>query len=100
MYILSEEEELQLKKVAFKIRKNVVRMIRVGNAGHVGGALSIAEILAGLYFKIMRVDPKNPGWRERDRLVLSAGHKCLALYAPTCTNFQALKRIPVPSDTV
>jgi transketolase len=81
MDILSEEEELQLKKVAFKIRKNVVRMIRVGNAGHVGGALSIAEILAGLYFKIMRVDPKNPGWRERDRLVLSAGHKCLALYA-------------------
>ncbi len=81
MHKLSEEEELQLKKVAFKIRKNVVRMIRVGNAGHVGGALSIAEILAVLYFKIMRVDPKNPGWRERDRFVLSAGHKCLALYA-------------------
>jgi transketolase len=81
MYSLSEQEELELKRIAFKIRKNVVRMIRAGESGHVGGALSIAEILSALYFKIMRVDPKKPSWRERDRFVLSAGHKCLALYA-------------------
>jgi transketolase len=78
---LNDGEELELKKAALKIRKNVVRMIAAGGAGHVGGALSIAEILAALYFRVMRVDPDNPGWRERDRLVLSAGHKCLALYA-------------------
>jgi len=81
MHSLSEHEELELKRIAFKIRKNVVRMIRAGESGHVGGALSIAEILSALYFKIMRVDPRNPSWRERDRFVLSAGHKCLALYA-------------------
>lgn len=81
MESLTNMEEIELKKIAFKIRKNVVRMIKAGDAGHVGGALSIAEMLAALYFKIMKVDPNNPAWRERDRLVLSAGHKCLALYA-------------------
>ena len=55
-------------------------MIRAGRAGHVGGALSVADILTALYFKILRVDPQKPDWPERDRFVLSAGHKCLALY--------------------
>jgi transketolase len=75
------EDELFLKRMALRIRKGVIRQIKAGKAGHVGGALSIAEILSCLYFRIMRVEPKNPGWRERDRFVLSAGHKCLALYA-------------------
>lgn len=78
---LSEDEERELKRKALAVRKNVLRMIKAGKSGHVGGALSSADILTALYFKVMRVDPKNPGWRERDRLVLSAGHKCLALYA-------------------
>ena len=81
MYTLSIEEELFLKKISLQIRKDVVRMITAGKAGHVGGAMSIAEIITALYFKIMRIDPNNPGWSERDRFVLSAGHKCLALYA-------------------
>jgi transketolase len=75
------EDELTLKRMALQIRKGVIRQIKAGKAGHVGGALSIAEILSCLYFRIMRVDSSNPGWRERDRFVLSAGHKCLALYA-------------------
>jgi transketolase len=75
------EDELFLKRMALQIRKGVIRQIKAGKAGHVGGALSIAEILSCLYFRILRVDPKNPLWRERDRFVLSAGHKCLALYA-------------------
>jgi transketolase len=78
---LSFEEEKGLKKAAVQIRRNVLRMIKAGRSGHVGGALSCADIMAVLYFKIMRVDPRKPGWRERDRFVLSAGHKCLALYA-------------------
>jgi transketolase len=78
---LKTQDELLLKRTALQIRKGVIRQIKAGKAGHVGGALSIAEILSCLYFRIMRVDPKNPGWRERDRFVLSAGHKCLALYA-------------------
>jgi len=55
-------------------------MIKAGGAGHIGGALSCTDILTALYFKILRVDPQNPTWPERDRFVLSAGHKCLALY--------------------
>jgi len=78
---LDHEEEIRLKRIAVNIRRNVLRMIRAGRTGHVGGALSCADIMTALYFKIMRVDPKNPNWRERDRFVLSAGHKCLALYA-------------------
>ena len=55
--------------------------MKAGRAGHIGGALSAVDILTALYFKIMRVDPQNPHWPQRDRFVLSAGHKCLALYA-------------------
>lgn len=81
MDVLKETEENMLKKTALAVRRNVLRMIKAGQSGHVGGALSAADILTALYFKVMRVDPGNPGWPERDRLVLSAGHKCLALYA-------------------
>jgi transketolase len=78
---ITAEDERYLERMAVRIRKGVVRMIKAGKAGHLGGALSIADILACLYFKVLKVDPANPGWRERDRVVLSAGHKCLALYA-------------------
>jgi len=77
---LTSEEEIKLKKTAVQIRKHVLRMIKAGGAGHIGGALSCTDILTALYFKILRVDPQNPTWAERDRFVLSAGHKCLALY--------------------
>jgi transketolase len=77
---LTNEEEIKLKKTAVQIRKHVLRMIKAGGAGHIGGALSCTDILTALYFKILRLDPQNPAWSERDRFVLSAGHKCLALY--------------------
>jgi len=80
MYTLSKTEKETLEKQARNVRKNVLRMIKAGRSGHVGGALSSADILTALYFNIIRVDQKNPKWRERDRFVLSAGHKCLALY--------------------
>jgi transketolase len=78
---LNHDDEIRLEKTAIAIRKNVLRMIRAGRSGHIGGALSAADIMTVLYFHLMKVDPKNPGWAERDRFVLSAGHKCLALYA-------------------
>jgi len=81
MGTLSTQEELELKKKALTIRKHVLSMIKAGNAGHIGGAMSAADILTALYFHVMQVDPKNPAWPGRDRFVLSAGHKCLALYA-------------------
>jgi transketolase len=78
---IDTRELLDLERKALHIRKNVLRLIKAGKMGHVGGAMSVVEILVALYFKIMRVDPDNPKWSDRDRLILSAGHKCLALYA-------------------
>ncbi len=71
----------RLQKAAVEVRKNIVRMVRAGKQGHGGGALSAADILTTLYFEVMRVRPEEPKWPGRDRFVLSAGHKCLALYA-------------------
>jgi transketolase len=81
MQKLNKDEITTLEKMAIQNRKNVLRLMRAGRMGHIGGALSAIDIMTALYFKIMRVDPKNPDWPQRDRFVLSAGHKCLALYA-------------------
>jgi transketolase len=78
---LSKDEKKALEKIAVQNRKNVLRLMKAGRMGHIGGALSAIDIITALYFNIMRVDPQNPDWPQRDRFVLSAGHKCLALYA-------------------
>lgn len=70
-----------LEEIARRIRIKVVKMIACSGVGHAGGAVSMAEILAVLYFREMRYDPKNPDWSDRDRFVLSKGHGCPALYA-------------------
>jgi transketolase len=76
---LKEIQKLQF--TALKIRRNILRLIRAGEAGHSGGALSSVEIVTALYFNLMNIDPAKPKWTQRDRFVLSAGHKCLVLYA-------------------
>ena len=81
MNILTQKERLELECKALAARRNVLRMIKAGGSGHVGGALSIIDTITALYFKVMKVDPANPQWEGRDRFVLSAGHKCLAVYA-------------------
>jgi transketolase len=81
MQKLNKDAKTRLEKIAVQIRRNVLRLMKAGRMGHIGGALSSVDILTGLYFKVMRVDPQNPNWQQRDRFVLSAGHKCLALYA-------------------
>jgi len=63
-----------------EIRRKIVRMIEAGGRGHVGSAFSLVEMLRVLYDDILKYDPANPRWRERDRFVLSKGHGCLALY--------------------
>src|SRR5665647_178193 len=78
---MDSKEILKLEYTALNIRRNILRLIRAGEAGHVGGALSSVEILTALYFKLLNIDPDNPKWKERDRFVLSAGHKCLVLYS-------------------
>jgi transketolase len=81
MYTLTSQEDKDLKQTALNIRRKIIRMIEAGGEGHVGGAMSSVEILTALFFKLMKVDPGKPKWPERDRFVLSAGHKCLVLYA-------------------
>lgn len=78
---MDRNELLKLESTALNIRRNILRLIKAGQAGHVGGALSSVEIVTALYFNILNVDPGNPKWPLRDRFVLSAGHKCLVLYA-------------------
>ena len=71
----------QLKKIAAQIRLDILEGVHAASSGHPGGSLSIAEIITYLYFAEMNIDPANPNWSERDRLVLSKGHTAPALYA-------------------
>jgi len=71
----------KLQQHALTIRKDVVMQIFNAQSGHPGGSLSIADVMAYLYFNEMNVDPANPVWEDRDRFVLSKGHTCPALYS-------------------
>ena len=71
----------ELQEIARRIRVGAIRGVYSAKSGHPGGSLSIADILACLYFNEMKVDPKNPKWEDRDRFVLSKGHTAPALYA-------------------
>jgi transketolase len=71
----------QLARRAGEIRFGALEMIHFAGSGHPGGSLSCADVLAALYFGHMRLRPREPHWPERDRLVLSKGHACPALYA-------------------
>lgn len=70
-----------LEKIAKKVRILALESIAAAGSGHPAGSLSSADILVALYFKVMKHDPKNPDWEDRDRFVLSNGHICPALYA-------------------
>ena len=72
---------LELEKLAVEIRKSIVTAVHSAKSGHPGGSLSAADIFTYLYFEEMNVDPKNPKWEDRDRLVLSKGHVAPALYS-------------------
>ena len=78
----SRIRDLALK--ANDLRRELVRMFARAGGGHFGGALSAAEIIAVLYFDILRLRPEEPKWPERDRFVLSKGHAAPALYAALC----------------
>lgn len=77
---MDKEKIRQLSITATKIRKHAIEAVYSAGSGHPGGSLSIADILAVLYFDVMNVDPKNPKWEDRDRFVLSKGHCTPALY--------------------
>jgi transketolase len=71
----------RLGELARHARIDVIRMLAAAGSGHPGGSLSEIEILVSLYAHVMRHDPKNPDWKERDRFVLSKGHGIPGLYA-------------------
>ena len=71
----------QLAEKARQYRLDILDMLYACSSGHPGGSLSCVEILQALYENVMNYDPKNPRWAERDRMVLSKGHGCPALYA-------------------
>ncbi|AOT71315.1 transketolase [Geosporobacter ferrireducens] len=71
----------QLIEKSRQLRINILKMLSKAGSGHPGGSLSAIDILTVLYNNILRHDPKIPGWEERDRLILSKGHVCPALYA-------------------
>ena len=78
---MTSAKKQELALIANNIRKNVIEGVYNAKCGHPGGSLSIADILAYLYFEEMNVDPKNPKMEDRDRFVLSKGHTAPALYA-------------------
>jgi transketolase len=76
-----EKKLKYLKSKATEIRKLIIEMLAKAGSGHPGGSLSSTDIITCLYFDVMRHDPKNPAWPDRDRFHLSKGHCCPALYA-------------------
>lgn len=81
MAFLSDKkvEELELK--ANDIRESIISMLLEAGSGHTAGPLGMADVFTLFYFHILKHDPKNPTWEERDRVILSNGHICPVLYA-------------------
>ena len=79
--MINSKEQLELKKVCNNVRRGILDLTFYGSSSHLGGSLSVVEILVALYFKVMRIDPQKPQMPERDRFVLSKGHAAPALYA-------------------
>ena len=71
----------ELRHRANRLRLDVVEMVHASGDGHPGPCMSIADIVALLYFDVMKIDPERPRWPERDRFVLSKGHACPVVYA-------------------
>lgn len=71
----------ELKEMAKKLRRHVITMTATAGGGHPGGSLSAADIITTLYLKILRHNPENPQWSDRDRFILSKGHAAPILYA-------------------
>ena len=69
------------EELALRLRRRVVRMCSAGGTAHVGSCLSVADIVAVLYGEVLRVDPADPAWPDRDRFILSKGHACACVYA-------------------
>jgi transketolase len=81
MKYLSTSEVRALELKANEIRQSIIEMLVSAGSGHTAGPLGMADIFTLLYFAVLKHDPKNVNWEERDRLILSNGHICPVLYA-------------------
>ncbi len=70
-----------LQEMARQIRRDIIKMLMISKSGHSGGPLGLADVFTALYFDVLKIDPKNPGWDGRDYFFLSAGHLCPVWYA-------------------
>lgn len=75
------EDLERLRTTATEIRRDIIRMTYAAGSGHPGGSLSVTDLVTALIFHELKLDPQQPHWPERDRLVLSKGHAAPALYA-------------------
>ncbi|HQT83226.1 MAG TPA: transketolase, partial [Candidatus Paceibacterota bacterium] len=78
---LTDEQVHALEKQAEAIRETIITMLVAAGSGHTAGPLGMADVFAAFYFHILKHDPANPDWEERDRLILSNGHICPVRYA-------------------
>lgn len=78
---LTDEKVKLLEETANKIRESIIEMLEEAGSGHSAGPLGMADVFTAFYFHILKHDPKNPDWPDRDRLVLSNGHICPVQYA-------------------
>lgn len=78
---LTDAREQELRLIANEIRELIIKMLLEAKSGHSAGPLGMTDIFTALYFHILKHDPKNPDWEERDKVVLSNGHICPVLYA-------------------
>ena len=78
---LTDEKIKELEGMAKQIRRDIIKLLVEAKSGHSGGPLGMADIFTAFYFHVLKHDPKNPTWPERDRLILSNGHICPVRYA-------------------
>lgn len=78
---LTDAEVRELSKKANSVRQTIIEMLLAAGSGHTAGPLGMADIFTALYFRVLKHDPKNPAWEERDRLILSNGHIVPVRYA-------------------
>lgn len=79
--IMKEFNKKEFDSLAAEFRYVITDLICRAKSGHIGGALSLVEIIITLYYRVMKIDPKNPQWQGRDRLIMSKGHAAPVLYA-------------------
>lgn len=83
---LTDQKKDELALIANNIRQSIIESLIEAGSGHTAGPLGMADIFTALYFHLLKHDPKNPLWEERDRVILSNGHICPVLYATMAHN--------------